>query len=79
MAQSIKIRSGQVVKLELNDSCVDRLRAGWEKYSRLHELIHGSNPSYSQFISRMIMSSVDGINQADDESVMQLLIRIVSQ
>lgn len=79
MAQAIKIRSGQVVKLELNDSCVMRLRSAWDKYSELHERIHDSTPGYSEFISRMIMCSVDFVNMANEKETMLYLIQQVSQ
>ena len=78
MSQKIKIRSGQVVKLELNDSNVDELRTAWNLYKAWHEDIRGSSPGYSEFISKMIIMSAVEINKCSNEIMRQLLnIRVL--
>ncbi len=80
MSQPVKIRSGQVVKLELNDSCVNTLAAAWQKFQAYHTEIHGCEIGYSEFISRLIVMAAEEVNRADDAKVNELLmIRIFQQ
>lgn len=73
MSQAVRIRSGQVVKLELNDGSVDALRAAWALYKAWHEDIHGCPPGYSEFISKLVVMAAAEINLCDERTLRNLL------
>ncbi len=77
MSQKIKIRSGQVVKLELNDESVLTIRAAWDLFKAWHEDIHGCSPGYSEFVSKLLVMSAVEVLKCSDKNMRELLnIRI---